>query len=806
VNEASTCRAYVVPGLEQSGWYYDPHNVIEQKTFTDGRIVVAGRKVRRRPEKRADYLLKYTRDYTIAVVEAKADYKLPGDGLQQAKEYAAILGLKFSYATNGVGIVEFDYLTGQERLLDTFPTPEDLWARLRAGEGIDDDDIARRLLIPSYIVDKVPRYYQEIAINRALQNIVQGKKQRILLTMATGTGKTLVAFQVCWKLWEARWNRGGKYTHPKILYLADRNILVDDPKDKMFAHFGDARYKIENGIANKGREMYFATYQAIAEDKNRPGLYKEYPRDFFDLIIIDECHRGSANDEGSWREILEYFDPAYQLGMTATPKRQDNIDTYTYFGNPIYSYSLRQGIEDGFLAPYHVHRIVTSYDYAGWRPSPGELDRYGRDIPDADYTTKDFEKKVALQARTEAIARHLTDYLKRTDRFAKTIVFCVDQEHADEMRRALNNLNADLVRSNPDYVCRVTSDEKDIGRRHLSNFQEVENRANTPIILTTSQLLTTGVDAPTCKNIVIARVINSMIEFKQIIGRGTRVRDDYDKYYFTILDYTGSASRLFADPDFDGDPVVTTEEQIDDFGNILRGSHEVVQRTDVDDLAYVGNEESGGEQIEQGPLPVGGIQKKVRTSQKKYYVDGGRVEIIGDQVYELDADDNRLRMVKLTDYTARKVRALYHNAAALRGQWSNPGVRKSIINFLEDRGITFDMLMVATQQPDADPFDLLCSIAFNTPIRTRRERASQMRKEQKEFFEQFKVEARAILDALLEKYAKHGTAQFEIPGALGLPPISTYGNTIEIARLFGGSDKLREAVHRLQTLLYEDVA
>lgn len=697
MNEASTCRAYVVPGLEQSGWYHDPHNVIEQKTFTDGRIVVAGRKVKRRPEKRADYLLKYTRDYTIAVVEAKADYKLPGDGLQQAKDYAAILGLKFAYATNGVGIVEFDSLSGQERLLDTFPTPEELWIRLRDGEGIDDDDVARRLLIPSYIVDKIPRYYQEIAINRALQNIVQGKKQRILLTMATGTGKTLVAFQVCWKLWEARWHRGGKYTHPKILYLADRNILVDDPKDKMFAHFGDARYKIENGIAKKGREMYFATYQAIAEDKNRPGLYKEYLRDFFDLIIIDECHRGSANDEGSWREILEYFNPAYQLGMTATPKRRDNIGTYSYFGNPIYSYSLRQGIEDGFLAPYHVHRIVTSYDYAGWRPSPGELDRYGRNIPDTDYTTKDFEKKVALQARSEAIARHLTDYLKRTDRFAKTIVFCVDQEHADEMRRALNNLNADLVRSNPDYVCRVTSDEKDIGRRHLSNFQEVESRANTPIILTTSQLLTTGVDAPTCKNIVIARVINSMIEFKQIIGRGTRVRDDYDKYYFTILDYTGSASRLFADPDFDGDPVVTTEEQIDDFGNILRDSHEVVQRTDVDDLAYVGNEESGGEQIEQGHLPAGGIQKKVRTSQKKYYVDGGRVEIIGDQVYELDADDNRLRMIKLTDYTAAKVRALYHNAAALRGHWSNPGQRKSIIDFLEDRGITFDILMAATQ-------------------------------------------------------------------------------------------------------------
>jgi type I restriction enzyme, R subunit len=744
VNEATTCRTYVIPKLEQANWYHDPHDVIEQKTFTDGRIVVAGRKVKRRPEKRADYLLKYTRDYTIAVVEAKADYKLPGDGLQQAKEYAAILGLQFAYATNGLGIIEFDYLTGQEHLLDAFPTPGELWARLRAAEGIDDDEVARRLLIPSFIIDKVPRYYQEIAINRAIQNIVQNSKKRILLTMATGTGKTLVAFQVCWKLWQSRWNRGGKYTHPKILYLADRNILVDDPKDKVFAHFGDARWKIENGIVNKGREMYFATYQAIAEDKNRPGLYKEFPRDFFDLIIVDECHRGSANDEGSWRGILEYFEPAYQLGLTATPKRQDNIDTYTYFGNPIYSYSLRQGIEDGFLAPYHVHRVVTSYDYAGWRPSPGELDRYRREIPDTDYTTKDFEKKVALLARTEAIARHLTDFLKRTDRFAKTIVFCVSQEHADDMRRALNNLNIDLVRSNPDYVCRVTAEEGDI-------------------------------------------------------GRGTRVRDDYDKYYFTILDYTGSATKLFADPDFDGDPVMTTEEQIDDLGNTLHDSSKAVQSTGEDDLAYAGDEE-------QAPVFSTASQGKIRSSQRKYYVDGGRVEIIGDQVYELDADDNRLRMIRLTDYTAGKVRSLYPNAAALRGQWANPQQRKDIIDYLENRGITFEELMAATQQPDADPFDLLCSIAFNTPLRTRRERASRLRKEQKDFFAQYKTEPRAILDALLEKYAEHGTAQFEIPGVLGLTPISNYGNIIEIARLFGGSDNLREAVHRLQTLLYEDVA
>jgi type I restriction enzyme, R subunit len=352
--------------------------------------MVAGTKARRGPQKRADYLLQYTRDFTIAVVEAKAAYKSPGTGLQQAKDYAEILGLKFAYATNGEGMVEFDYLTGLERELDSFPTPEELWNRLRGGQGLDED-MADRLLTPSHhLSGRSPRYYQEIAINRVVQAVLQ-EQRRILLTMATGTGKTLVAFQICWKLWNMRWNRTGEYRRPRILYLADRNVLVDDPKDKTFAPFGDARWKIENGQISKGREMYFAIYQAIAKDERRPGLYREFAPDFFDLIIVDECHRGSARDESNWREILEYFEPAYQFGMTATPLRADNRATYRYFGNPIYQYSLKQGIEDGFLAPHRVHRVVTSVDAAGWRPSKGELDRFGREVPDEDYHTKDFE-------------------------------------------------------------------------------------------------------------------------------------------------------------------------------------------------------------------------------------------------------------------------------------------------------------------------------------------------------------------------------------------------------------------------------
>jgi len=574
ITEADTCRKYVLPKLIDAEWDNEPHSFTEQKTFTDGRIVVIGKKIKRQKQKRADYLLRYTRDFMIGVIEAKAAYKLPGDGLQQAKDYSEILGLKFAYSTNGHGIIEFDYLTGKERELDSFPPPADLWARLKSSQNLNEET-TKRLLTPYYTQSqKAARYYQEIAINRAVQAILQGKR-RILLTMATGSGKTLVAFQICWKLWSALWNKTGEYGHPKILYLADRNILVDDPKDKDFAPFDDARWKIENGVANKGREIYFSTYQAIAKDERRPGLYREYSPDFFDLIIVDECHRGSARDESNWREILEYFKPAYQLGMTATPLREDNRDTYRYFGNPVYTYSLRQGIDDGFLAPYRVHRVITTYDAAGWRPSKGDLDRFGRDIPDEEYHTPDFERIVALRARTEAVSRHLTEFLKKNDPFAKTIVFCVDQEHADEMRRALNNLNAELVQKYPDYVCRITSDEGQTGRGHLSRFQELETVS--PVIVTTSKLLTIGVDVQTCKNVALVRVINSMTEFKQIIGRGTRVRDDYDKFFFNILDYTGSATRLFADPEFDGEPALLTEEEIDEKGELIPKTYEVVE-------------------------------------------------------------------------------------------------------------------------------------------------------------------------------------------------------------------------------------
>ncbi len=795
LNEADTCRVYVTPRLREAGWEQDPHSLTEQQTFTFGRIEIRGNVARRLDRKRADYLLRYTRDFLIAVVEAKPESDPPGTGLQQAKDYAEILGLQFAYATNGHWIIEFDFLTGRESELSAFPTPAELFARLQAGLGLEGR-LADKLLTPyHHVAGYTPRYYQEIAINRTVQAILQGAR-RILLTMATGTGKTVVSFQICWKLWNARWNREGAHRKPRILFLADRNVLIDDPKDKTFAPFGDARHKIE-GEAIKSREIYFAIYQAIARDTRRPGLYRDYPRDFFDLVIVDECHRGSARDDSNWREILNYFKPAYQLGMTATPLREDNRDTYEYFGNPLYTYSLRQGIQDGFLAPYRVHRVVTQADATGWRPSKGEVDRYGRPVPDEEYQTKDFERVIALRARTEAIARHLTDFMRRTDRFAKTIVFCVDQEHADAMRRALNNLNADLAQRYPDYVARVTSEEGKIGKGHLSRFQELETTS--PVILTTSQLLTTGVDVPTCKNVVLARVVNSMTEFKQIIGRGTRMREDYGKTWFNILDYTGSATRNFADPDFDGFPDLEEEITID--GNGIEIEDEtLIDVTGADMQA----EEPGDYEPEPPPPPPPPPPRPPPPPPppRKFYVDGGQIEIIAHIVYELDAEGNQLRVVQFTDYTADKVRTLFTSADELQDRWADPVQREEIILALEERGISFAELAEVTGRTDADPLDLLCHLAFETPLRTRKERAEHLRKAHPDLFDQYGPEARHILAALLDKYSDFGPSQFNIPDALGVQPISAYGNAMEIAGLFGGALQMKQAVDRMQALLY----
>lgn len=796
MTEADTCRELVTPKLIDAGWSIAPHGIGEQRSFTNGRIIVTGGKVRRGKQKRADYLLFYRRDYPLAVVEAK-EIGLPVEtGVQQAREYAEILGLKFAYATNGRRIIEIDYIAGIEREVDRYATPEELFTRLNAAAHLPQK-AASHLLEPFNLVSgKVPRYYQRIAIHRVIDAILAGRK-RILATLATGTGKTCIAFQICWKLWSSRWNRTGEFRRPKILYLADRNILVDDPMAKMFAPFGDARHKIAGSDVSQSRDMYFGIYQALSTAG--ADVFRQYRRDFFDLIIIDECHRGSSRDESAWREVLDYFTPAVLFGMTATPLREESRDSYEYFGNPVYTYSLRQGIEDGFLAPYRVHRVITTVDATGWRPSKDELDRYGREVPDDEYQTKDFERVVALRARTRAMARHLTDFLKGTDRFAKTVVFCVDQEHAAEMRQELVSFNSDLARQYPDYACRVTADEGDIGLTHLAHFQDVDKP--TPVILTTSQLLTTGVDAEMIKNVVLARVVGSRSEFKQIIGRGTRLKVDYGKEYFNIIDFTGTATSHFADPDFDGEPARIEEVTVDEAGEQVGVESTVGEAETLFEAQQVEYEFPEGQSV----AGTGVLINEPSPEPRKFYIDGGEVEIIGHLVYDIDSDGKKLQVVKYTEYSGRAVRTLYPTREALQSAWADPDTRSEVLRELTERGISFEDLAASSDQPDADPFDLLCHLAWNTPLLTRRQRAEAARRQTQDLFSQYGDTAREILTLLLERYVERGILQFSaLSELMKVQPFDRYGSPAEIAsRHFGGVRGMKDAVSRLQTALYQ---
>ena len=793
LTEADTCREFVTPKLIESGWNSAPYAIGEQRSFTNGRIIVTGGKVRRGQQKRADYLLYYRRDFPLAVVEAK-EIGLPAEtGVQQAREYAEILGLKFAYATNGRRIIEIDYTTGTEREVEHYATPEELFARLTASMHLPTAATSHWLEPFNLASGKVPRYYQQIAIQRVIESILLGQK-RILATLATGTGKTNVAFQICWKLWNSRWNRTGEYRRPKILFLADRNLLIDDPMAKMFAPFGDAKHKITGSNVSQSRDMYFGIYQAL--NTAYEDVFRQYRPDFFDLIVIDECHRGSSRDESAWRAVLDYFEPAVQFGMTATPLRDESRDSYEYFGNPVYTYSLRQGIEDGFLAPYRVHRVITTVDAAGWRPGKDELDRYGREIPDEEYQTRDFEHVVALRARTRAMARHLTDFLKGTDRFAKTLVFCVDQEHAAEMRQELINLNSDLVRQYPDYVCRVTADEGNIGLTHLGHFQDVDKA--TPVILTTSQLLTTGVDAEMVKNVVLARVVGSRSEFKQIIGRGTRLNVDYGKEYFNIIDFTGTATQHFADSDFDGDPARIEIVTMDETGAQIGDATVTEPEIPPDSTRYPLDEEQIG--------PDAGPTLDASTPEpRKFYIDGGEVEIIGHLVYDLDTDGKKLQVVKYTEYSGRALRTLYPTREALQSKWANPDTRAEVLHELAEYGISFEELAFSSGQADTDPFDLLCHLAWNAPLLTRRQRAEQARRKTQDLFAQYGDTARKILALLLDRYIERGIIQFNaLSELMKVQPFDRYGSPSEIAtQHFGGVQNMRDAVAKLQNALYQ---
>jgi type I restriction enzyme, R subunit len=781
-SEADTCRKEVTPKLYAAEW--KDEQILEQRTFTDGKIIVLGKVAKRETPKKADYILRIGQNFPIAVIEAKKKYKTAAAGMQQAKDYAETLDCRFAYATNGAEIVEFDFITGLETIIAQYPTPQELWSRLQAAEPIAEGvkDILLKPLNPN--LGKAPRYYQEIAVNRAIQAILEGKK-RLLLTLATGTGKTSVAFQIIYKLWNNRWNTTGEHRRPKVLFLADRKVLVDDPYSKDFAVFGDARASIFDDGATTSREIYFSTYQSLAESEAREGMFRQFPHNFFDLVVIDECHRGSATDDSNWRMILDYFAPAVKLGLTATPLRQDNKDTYAYFGNPLYIYSLRQGIEDGFLAPYIVRRVVTEADATGWRPQAGQTDAHGNVIPDDVYLTPDFEHTLSLLPRTKAVARHLTDHLKKYGRLDKTIIFCHDQEHADQMRRELSNHNADLVKQNPNYVVRIVSDEGEWGKGLLGKFMDIEQ--DFPVIVTTSKLLSTGVDVPTCKNIVLFRMVNSMTEFKQIIGRGTRVREDKDKLFFTILDYTGSATRNFADPDFDGEPPLITSEEINEEGEVLEGTF-VEKRVETPPADWTDEQIEGfADESEQ---------------HRKYYVIDGEVTIVAESVQILDTR-GKLRTVQFTQYAKEQVSTLFTDAKAFQTAWADPEQRENIVAELEGRGISLEQLSDITKLTDADPFDMLCFVAFDLKPMTRRERAERVRKAAS--LATYTNGAREIIELILDKYVQFGLTELNA-GVLEVKPISDKGNITEIATLFGGAPNLLRALDDIQKLLYAEAA
>lgn len=787
-SEADTCRKYVLPKLkDESSW--EDEQILEQRPFTAGKIIVIGRVGRRKKAKKADYLLRYSQNFLIAVVEAKRQYKTAAEGMQQAKDYAQILGLKFAYSTNGIEILEFNFITGIESNIEKFPTPTELWNRLNSVEPVKPE-IQETFLKPFVATPgKTIRYYQQIAINRAVKNILEGKR-RALLTLATGTGKTTVAFQIIHKLWSNRWNTKGEHRRPKILFLADRSVLVTDPHAKDFALFGDARCLVPDEGMPSSREVYFSTYQSLSENSSKVGAFRSLPRDFFDLIVIDECHRGSSTDDSNWRIILDYFNTSVQLGLTATPLRDDNKDTYAYFGNPIYTYSLRQGIEDGFLAPYIVHRVITEADATGWRPHAGQIDAKGNIIPDGVYSTPDFENSLSLLPRTRAVTKHLHQFMLKYGRFDKTIVFCVDQEHADQFRREISNLNADLVRQYPNYAVRIVSEEGDIGKGHLGRFMDIDEPI--PVIVTTSRLMSTGVDVPTCKNIVLFRMVNSMTEFKQIIGRGTRVRDDKQKLFFTILDYTGSATRNFADPGFDGEPPLIIEEKMNNEGKTVEGTYEIFPEPPQPN-------ENDFENFEVNDKEDRGMPRR------KYYVTEGEVGIAVETIQIIDPVSGKLIIVQLSQYAKEKISNMFPSANDFRSHWNNLEERKQIIEHLENQGISIEQLMELTKQKEADPFDLLCFVAYDLKPKTRKQRAELLKKNKQDFFLLYSEKAQYILQMILDKYVVFGLNQIR-PDIISVEPFTQEGNTIEIVNEFGGMDNYKKAIEDLQKLLYAEAA
>jgi type I restriction enzyme, R subunit len=802
LSERDICTKFITPAIEKAGWDILTQ-IREEFPLTNGRIIVRGKLHTRAKNKRADYILFYKPGIPLAVVEAKDNKHTVGDGMQQALGYADMIHVPFVFSSNGDSFLYHNKLNQDGKMekeisLDEFPSPESLWQEWVKSKNLNTSQ--ELIITQDYYSDgsnKTPRYYQLLAINKTIEAITQGKN-RILLVMATGTGKTFTAFQIIWRLWKSKAKK-------RILFLADRNILVDQTMTNDFKPFGSAMTKIKKRQANKSYEIYLSLYQAVTGNEEEQNIFKQFSPDFFDLIVIDECHRGSAKEDSNWRQILSYFTNATQIGLTATPKEKTtwNEETkqveikdpefnYKYFGEPLYTYSLKQGIDDGFLAPYKVVRIDIDKDMTGWRPDKGMVDKYGNEIEDRIYNQKDFDRTLVLEKRTELVAKKISDFLKETNRFDKTIVFCDNIDHAERMRQALNNENSDLVSQNSKYVMRITGDNEE-GKMELDNFIFPESKY--PVIATTSKLMTTGVDAQTCKLIVLDQRIKSMTEFKQIIGRGTRINEDYGKFYFTIIDFK-KATELFADPDFDGDPVQVYEPKNPEDSPVPPDEPEDGETATEtgypkgnEDVIPTVIEEPGGTYT---PGPEG--ENKIR----KYFVADVAVTVAAERGQYFDVN-GKLITESLKDYTRKTLFKEFTSLDAFLKRWNDSEKKQAIIEELANEGIFFEALAEEIGK-DLDPFDIICHVAWDKPPLTRKERADNVKK--RNYFEKYGAKARAVLEALLEKYADEGVVHIEETQILNVNPFTEFGTPMEIIKQFGGVVKYQQAINELETQLY----
>ncbi|MEA9660593.1 EcoAI/FtnUII family type I restriction enzme subunit R [Xanthomonas campestris] len=782
LTERDICTKFIIPSIVAAGWDLDLQ-VREEVAFTKGRVVVRGKLHSRGLARRADFVLYHRANLPLAVIEAKDNKHSVGSGMQQALGYADALDVPFVFSSNGDGFLFHDRTaTGDkvesELTLDQFPSPEELWRRYCLWKGLGEE--ARQVVESPYYDDgssRSPRYYQINAINRTIEAVANGQN-RILLVMATGTGKTYTAFQIIWRLWKSRQKK-------RILFLADRNILVDQTKNNDFKPFGTAMTKITKRQIDTSYEIYLSLYQAVTGVEDVKNIYKQFSREFFDLVVIDECHRGSAAEDSAWREILEYFSGATHIGLTATPKETKEVSSSTYFGEPVYSYTLKQGIDDGFLAPYKVVRIDFDVDLQGWRPPKGMRDKNGELIEDRIYNLRDMDRQLVVEARTYLVAQKVTEFLTATGPFQKTIVFCDDIDHAERMRQALVNLNPQRVAENRKYVMRITGDDNE-GKAELDNFINPEMRY--PVIATTSKLMTTGVDAQTCKLIVLDQHIRSMTEFKQIIGRGTRINEDYGKYWFTIMDFK-KATELFADPSFDGDPEVIYNPSPND-----SPVPPEIGGGEGGDGGVVGDPPDGGDDVttggEDGPKRI------------KYVIDKLPVSVVAERVLYYGSD-GKLITESLRDYTRERVLRQFASLDDFLRRWSDAQQKKAIIDELATQGVLWEELAGEVEKKlgqSLDPFDLICHVAFDQPPLSRRERADGVRK--RNYFARYQGKARQVLEGLLDKYADTGVEHIEDIRILQLDPFRTLGAPVELVAAFGGKTNYQRAILDLESQLY----